>query len=185
MAAQNKQTHFFHGTNKFPWKTQRTVHLLRIIFNFPFCPVPIMYSTEIFSKFFHLPPPICIQLPFSPYRADAWSLLSIEQTPPSRTLSKLYACFIICEGQWVIQPVLWWIWCGLLVWCLLALTRNTCTSPPPLSLAGWSISWLNGPADVHRPVRESVAILRAASAALPRGFTRRAKDDNTFEFIFH
>lgn len=41
------------------------VHLLRIIFNFLFCLVPISYSTEIFAKFFHLPPPICIQLLYS------------------------------------------------------------------------------------------------------------------------
>lgn len=41
------------------------VHLLRIIFNFLFCLIPISYSTEIFAKFFHLPPPICIQLPDS------------------------------------------------------------------------------------------------------------------------
>lgn len=41
------------------------VHLLRIIFNFLFCLIPISYSTEIFAKFFHLPPPICIQLPCS------------------------------------------------------------------------------------------------------------------------
>lgn len=41
------------------------VHLLRIIFNFLFCLIPISYSTEIFAKFFHLPLPICIQLPYS------------------------------------------------------------------------------------------------------------------------
>lgn len=187
MAAQNKQTHFFHGTNKFPWKTQRTVHLLQIIFNFLFCPVPIRYSTEIFSKFFHLPPPICIQLPFSLYRAGAWSLLSMVQNTPTCTLSKLYACFIICERLWVIQLVLWWIWPGLLVWCLLALARNTCTSSA-LSLflfPSWSISWLNGAADVHRPARESVPILVTAPAAMPRGFTHGAEDDDTFEFIYH
>lgn len=143
MAAQNKQTHFFHGTNKFPWNTQRTVHLLQIIFNFLFCPVPIRYSTEIFSKFFHLPPPICIQLPCSLYRPGAWSLLSMVQNTPTCTLSKLYvvllsvrgcASFSLCSGG--VGLGFWfdvfWLWPG---------------TPAPLSLslrfsAGWSISWL-------------------------------------------
>lgn len=128
MAAQNKQTHFFHGTNKFPSKTQRTVHLLRIIFNFLFCPVPIRYSMEIFSKFFHLPPPICIQLPRSLYRPGAWSLLSMVQNTPNLYLKQTLCCFIICERLCVIQLVCGWGWPGFDVFWLWPGT------PAPLSL---------------------------------------------------
>lgn len=69
MAVENKQTlFFFHGPNKFgkeKKKPQRIVHLFQIIFNFLFCLIPISYSTERLTTFFHLLPPICIQLPCS------------------------------------------------------------------------------------------------------------------------
>ena len=141
MAAQNKQTHFFHGTNKFPRKTQRTVHLLQIIFNFLFCPVLINYSTEMFSKFFHLPSPICVQLPFPLYRPGAWSLLGMVQNTPTCTLSKLYAVLLSVRGPASFslnsdrlglgfRSDVFWLWPR---------------TPAPLFLhftAGWSISWL-------------------------------------------
>lgn len=138
MAAQNKQTHFFHGTNKFPWKTQRTVHLLRIIFNFLFCPVPIRYSTEIFSKFFHLPPPICIQLPRSLYRPGAWSLLSMVQNTPTCTLSKLYVVLLSVKGCASFSLRSGGVGLGLM-------SSGSGQEHLHLSLhfsAGWSISWL-------------------------------------------
>lgn len=99
----------FMALINFP-ETQRAVHLFQIIFNFLFCPVPVRYSTEIFAKFFHLPPPICIQL----HPPGAGSLLTTGQTAPICTLSKLCICFIICEGPCVIQAALWWFWPGSL-----------------------------------------------------------------------
>lgn len=139
IAAQNKQTHFFHGTNKFP-ETQRAVHLLQIIFNFLFCPVPVRYSTEIFAKFFHLPPPICIQL-WPPPPAPAQCQLSPEDGANRLHLhlKQTVHCFIICEGPCVIQAALWWIWPGSLGWCLLAPAREhlqLSTAPPADPLAG-------------------------------------------------
>lgn len=71
------------------------VHLLRIIFNFLFCLIPISYSTEIFAKFFHLPPPICIQLPCSQTGFSFFSplLLSRVQNIPTCTLKQMLCVF--------------------------------------------------------------------------------------------
>lgn len=95
-------------------ETQRAVHLLPIIFNFLFCPVPVRYSTEIFAKFFHLPPPICIQLcpPTPPCTAQC--LLSPEDgaKQPHLYLKQTLGGFIICERPCVIGAALWWIWRG-------------------------------------------------------------------------
>lgn len=144
---QNKQTHFFHSPNKFPQKTQRTIHLLPIIFNFPFCPIPIRYSTEIFVKFFHLPPPICIQLPYS----QTWYGFALHTPPP--TPPHLHLKQTLCMFYYLLEAMShscsiarWcWSWTGIWFWCFLAWAANTCT----YSLS-WSISLVNGGADVLR-----------------------------------
>lgn len=128
----------FMALINFP-ETQRAAHLLQIIFNFLFCPVPVRYSTEIFAKFFHLPPPICIQLRPPPHRPGAGSLLRTVQTAPTCTLSKLCVVLLSVRGRASLRPrsggfgpALWvdvfWPWLG---------------TPAVLRCsAGWSISWL-------------------------------------------
>lgn len=126
MAMQNKQTHFFHGPNKFPWKTQRTVHLLPIIFNFPFCPTLIRYSAEIFV---HLPPPICIQLLYPRTRILFVSLQKCVKHPHlylKQTLCLFYYLWgaMTHFGSAACRCT---SWTGIWFWCVLARAENTCT----------------------------------------------------------
>lgn len=138
MAAQNKQTRFFHGTNKFSWKTHRAVHLLQIIFNFLACPVPIRYSTEIDSKFFHLPPPICTQLPPSLYWISPEYGAKYPHLYLKQTLCLFYYLWeAVSHSTCALVDLAW-----AFGWCLLAPAWNTCTSSAPyfqtdLLLAKW------------------------------------------------
>lgn len=166
-------------------ETQRAVHLLPIIFNFLFCPVPVRYSTEIFAKFFHLPPPICIQLcppTAPPPPCTAQCLLSPEEgaKQPHLYLKQTLGGFIICERPCVIGAALWWILARLfwfdVFWLWSGTPAALCSSP------GWSISWLmTQQMFAARPGRRFPVLMAAA----PRVCAHGREDKDTLEFNYH
>lgn len=120
-------------------ETQRAVHLLQIIFNFLFCPVPVRYSTEIFAKFFHLPP-ICIQLWSPPAPARCRLSPKDGAIRPHLYLKQTVDCFFLCvRGRASFRPRSGGFGPALRV----DVSWPRPGTPAALHCsAGWSISWL-------------------------------------------